>query len=165
AIPIRLEGAAAAPAVEHRRVNDRFGELALAPDGKKFAFIARGDVFAASAKEPGDAARVTNTAAAESNLAWTPDRKSIVYCSDRDGTHHIYSYDFAAEKETQLTSGDGADAIPHVSPDGKSIAFQRNSRDLIVLDLATNQTKTVASGRFDRRPFLSARIFEWSPDS
>jgi tricorn protease len=164
-IPLRLEGVAAAPGIEHRRLSDRFSEFALAPDGKKFAFIVRGEVFAASAKEPGDAARVTNTAGAESNLAWAPDSKAIVYCSDRDGTHHIYRYEFATEKETQLTSGDGSDAIPHFSPDGKLLAFQRNHHDLMVLDLATNQSKTVASGRFDRRPFVSQRIFDWSPDS
>jgi tricorn protease len=165
AIPLKLEGAAAAAAIEHRRLSDRFTEFSLSPDGKKFAFITRGEVFAASAKEPGDATRVTNTPAAESNIAWTPDSKSIVYCSYRDGTHHIYRYDFATEKETQLTSGDGSDAIPHFSPDGKLLAFERNHRDLVVLDLATNQARTVASGRFDRRPFLSPRIYEWSPDS
>jgi C-terminal processing protease CtpA/Prc len=165
AIPLKLEGVAAAPGVEHRRINDRFTDFALAPDGKKFAFIARGDVFAASAKEPGDAARVTNTAAAESNLAWTPDSKALVYCSDRDGAHHLYRYEFATEKETQITSGDGSDAIPHFSPDGKLLAFERNHRELIVLDVATNQSKTVAAGRFDRRPFVSQRTFDWSPDS
>jgi Tol biopolymer transport system component/C-terminal processing protease CtpA/Prc len=165
AIPIRLEGIAAAPAVEHRRLNDRFTEYALSPDGKKFAFIVRGEVFAAPAKEPGDALRITNTAAAESNLAWSPDSKSIVYCSDRDGVHHIYRYDFATEKETPLTSGDGSDAIPRFSPDGKLLAFERNHRELDVLDLATNQVKAIATGRFDRRPYVSPRAYDWSPDS
>src|SRR5438067_12258233 len=42
-IPLKLEGVAAAPGIEHRRVSDRFSEFALAPDGKKFAFIVRGE--------------------------------------------------------------------------------------------------------------------------
>jgi tricorn protease len=181
AIPIRLEGIAAAPAVEHRRLNDRFTEYSLSPDGKKFAFIVRGEVFAAQSKEPGDAMRITNTAAAETNLAWSPDSKSIVYCSDRGGQapspvqsqstgespvpHHIYRYDFATEKETQLTSGEGSDAVPRFSPDGKLLAFQRNHRELDILDLATNQVKTAATGHFDRRPYVSPRSYDWSPDS
>jgi len=164
-IAIKLEGVAASPGLEHRRISDRFAEYALSPDGKKVAFLARGEVFAASAKDAGDAMRVTNTAGAESHLAWSPDSKSVVYTSDRDGTHHIYRYDFSTEKETQLTSGDGADAIPRFSPDGKLLAFQRNHRELDVLDLATNQVKTVATGRFDRRPYISPRAYDWSPDS
>jgi len=165
-IPIKLEGVAASPAIEHRRITDRFSDYALSPDGKKVAFIARGDIFAASAKEAGDAARVTNTAAAETHVTWSPDSKSIVYCSDRDGANHIFRYDFATEKETRLTSGDNADdAVPRFSPDGKLLAFQRNHRDLAVLDLASNQVRTIASGRFDRRPFISPRAYDWSPDS
>ena len=164
-IPIKLQGVAASPAIDHRRISDRFNEYALSPDGKKVAFIARGEVFAASAKDAGDAMRVTNTAGAEQHLAWSPDSKTIVYTSDRDGAYHLYRYDFATEKETQLTSGDGSDAIPRFSPDGKLLAFQRNHRDLDVLDLASNQVKTLASGRFDRRPFISPRSYDWSPDS
>jgi len=40
-------------------------DLALSPDGRKLAFAARGEIFAASAKDGGDAARVTMTPAAE----------------------------------------------------------------------------------------------------
>src|SRR5438874_1524665 len=95
AIPITLRGVASAPGLEHRRINDRFSEYAVAPDGKKFAFIARGDIFAAQSKEPGDATRVTNTAGAEFEVVWSPDSKTIVYASDRSGTNHLYRYDFA----------------------------------------------------------------------
>ncbi len=165
AIPIALRGVAASPAIEHRNINDRFAEFALAPDGKKFAFIARGDVFAAPAKDAGSAARVTNTPALEMHVTWSPDSKSIVYVSDRGGTPHLYRYDFATEKETQLTSGDGSDLVPRFSPDGKLLAFQRSHRELDVLDLGTNQTKTIASGHFDRMPFISTRIYDFSPDS
>ena len=38
----------------------RFQELALSPDGKKVAFTVHGEIFSASAKDGGDAARVTD---------------------------------------------------------------------------------------------------------
>ena len=100
-IATTLRGVPAAASIDHRRLNDRFEDLALSPDGKKFAFVARGDVFAASAKDGGDAARITNTAAAESQVIWSPDSRTLVYVSDRDGVTHLYQYDFASEKEKQ----------------------------------------------------------------
>jgi Tol biopolymer transport system component/C-terminal processing protease CtpA/Prc len=164
-VAINLQGVASSPAVEHRKLTDRFGDLALSPDGKKVAFTARGEVFAASAKEAGDAMRVTNTEGAEMQPAWSSDSRSLYYVSDRDGRDHLYRYDFATEKESQLTTGDSTDVSPRVSPDGKLIAFARDQKNLVVLDLATNQTRNVASGRFDRPPFLSDRAIDWSPDS
>src|SRR5262249_58602368 len=65
-VPITRRGAPAGPAVERVNVSSQLSELALSPDGKKVAFIAHGEVFAASAKDGGDAARVTRTHAAES---------------------------------------------------------------------------------------------------
>jgi Tol biopolymer transport system component len=164
-IAVSLRGVPAAAAVEHRRITDRFQDLALSPDGKKFAFVARGDIFAATAKEGGDAVRITNTAALESQIVWSPDSRTIVYASDRDGGSHLFQYDFATEREKQLTSGAGADDSPRFSPDGKSIAFQRNARDLMVLDVASGDARSIATARFDRQPFGSGRPFDWSPDN
>jgi Tol biopolymer transport system component/C-terminal processing protease CtpA/Prc len=164
-IAVALQGVASSPAVEHRRITDRFGDMALSPDGKKVVFTARGDVFAASAKEAGEAMRVTNTEGFEMQPAWSSDSRSVFYISDRDGRNHLYRYDFATDKETQLTKGESSEVAPRVSPDGKLVAFTRNSRELLVLDLGSNQTHTVASGHFDRPPYLSDRSVDWSPDS
>jgi Tol biopolymer transport system component len=164
-IAIALQGVASSPAIEHRKIGDHFGDMALSPDGKKVVFTARGDVFAASAKEPNEGMRVTNTEGFEMQPAWSGDSRSVYYVSDRDGRNHLYRYDFTTDKETQLTTGDSTDLAPRVSPDGKMIAFTRNSRELVVLDLANNQLHTVANGHFDRAPYLSDRSVDWSPDS
>jgi tricorn protease len=164
-VAIALQGVASSPAVDHRKITDRFTGMALSPDGKKVAFVARGEIFAASAKDAGDAMRITNTEGAEMQPVWSSDSRSLYYVSDRDGRDHLYRYDFATEKETQLTSGDSTDIAPRVSPDGKLIAFTKNAKDLTLLDLATSQTRAVATGRFDRPPFLSTRAIDWSPDS
>ncbi|HET7436513.1 MAG TPA: S41 family peptidase [Thermoanaerobaculia bacterium] len=164
-VDVTLRGVSAAQAIEHRRLNDRFSDLAVSPDGKKVAFIARGEVFAASAKDGGDALRVTTTPALESQITWSPDSKSIVYISDRGGRAHLYQYDFATEKESALTSGETEEDTPRFSPDGKRIAFQRNRKEIAVFDVATKQTRTAATTLLDRPPLGSDRPFAWSPDS
>jgi len=109
--------------------------------------------------------RITNTGGAEAQVAWSPDSKSIVYTSDRNGLPHLVQYDFAGERETELTSGDVADTMPRFSPDGKLIVFQHGIRELDVLDLASKQTRAVAKGSFDAPPLGSSRTLDWSPDS
>ncbi|HEX9163050.1 MAG TPA: S41 family peptidase [Thermoanaerobaculia bacterium] len=164
-IPVALRGVPAAAGVEHRRLNDHFEDLAVSPDGKKVAFAARGEIWAASSKDGGDAVRVTNTSAVESQVVWSPDSRSVVYVSDRDGQPHLFQFDFGTEREKQLTRGDAADDVLRFSPDGKTIALQRNGRELVLLDVATGQTRSLVPAHFDRPPIGSERPFEWSPDS
>jgi tricorn protease len=164
-VSVTLRGAPAGETTEHRSLTNGFEELALSPDGKKVAFVAHGQVFAASAKDGGDAARVTNTAGAENQIAWTPDSKQLVYVSDRDGTPHIFAYDFPTRIETQLTRGAQPDTQPQFSPDGKMLAFLRSAEQLIVLDMATKQEHVAATGHLDRPPLGSARPYMWAPDS
>ncbi len=164
-VPITRRGAPVGPSVEHLRLTDQIQELALSSDGKKVAFVVRGEVFAASAKDGGDAARVTNSPANESQIAWAPDSRRLAYVSDRDGAPHVYLYEFASNAETQLTRDAAGDAAPSFSPDGKSLAFQRDARELRVMDLDSKQERLLASGTFERPPISSTRSFVWSPDN
>jgi Tol biopolymer transport system component/C-terminal processing protease CtpA/Prc len=164
-VPIALRGAPAAAAVEHRSFTDQLQELALSPDGKKAAFTVHGEVFSASAKDGGDAARVTNTAGEEAELAWAPDSRRIVYRSDRDRVHRLFIYDFATGKEAALTTGPGRDNLPHFSPDGKLVAYLRNGRELRVVDPSTKEDRLIATGVFDTPPFFDLQQLAWSPDS
>ncbi len=164
-VPITRRGAPAGPSVEHLRLTDQIQEFALSPDGKKVGFVVRGEVFAASAKDGGDAARVTASPFDESQIAWAPDSRRLAYVSDRDATPHVFLYDFTSNKETQLTSGAAGDAAPAFSPDGKSLAFERDARELRVLDLESKQERLLASGVFERSPLGAIRPFVFSPDS
>ncbi len=164
-VSIALRGTPAGEVAEHRILTNGFSELALSPDGKKVAFAVHGQVFAASSKDGGDAARVTNTSGAEDEIAWTPDSRQIAYVSDRDGTPHVYLYDFASRSETQLTRGAQPDTQPQFSPDGKQLAFLRAAQQLIVMDLAGKQERVVTTGHLDRPPLGSSKPYVWSPDS
>jgi tricorn protease len=165
AISVTRRGASAGPAVEHLRLTDQISEIALAPDGKKIAFVVRGEIFAASATDGGDAARVTFTVAAESQVAWSADSRKLVYVSDRDGPTHLFLYDFATNTETQLTRETASDDTPRFSPDGKMIAFERAGEEIRVLDLDSKKDRSVAKAHLERPPLSSDRPFVWSPDS
>ena len=160
-VKITKHGAPPVPVVEHLSLNNQFQDLALSPDGKKVAFVARGEVFAASAKDGGDAARVTHSYARESQIDWLPDSKRIVYVSERDGAAHLFLYDFSTDSETQLTRDALGDGGPRISPDGKQLAFLRDGRELHVMDLDSKQDRTVAKGYLGR----GQRAIAWSPDS
>jgi tricorn protease len=163
-VSITRRGASAGPGIERQRLSDQISELQLAPDGKKVAFIVRGEVFAASATDGGDAARVSNSTAEEYQLAWSPDSRRLVYVSDRDGVPHLFLYDFTSNAETQLTRDSADDSTPRFSPDGKSLAFIRGAKELRVLDVAAKTERLVKTAIFERPPLISDRPFVWSPD-
>lgn len=161
-VKIARRGAPTIPVPERIRQTNGFEDLALSPDGKKVAFIARGDVFAASAADGGDAMRITRTDALESQPAWSADSRSLAYVSARDNAQHIYLHDVVAGVETALTSGASIDLSPAFSPDGKSLLYLRDRRELHVVDLATKADRVVSTGVFgdaiDRPQPM------WSPD-
>jgi tricorn protease len=163
-VPVTLRGAAAGPGVEHLTLSNGIQQLALAPDARKLAFVVHGEVFAASAKDGGEATRVTSTPASEEQLAWAPDSRRLAYSSDRDGAWHLFLYDFASRSETQLTRGAGSEITPRWSPDGRRIAYERNGRELHVIDVGGGADRPVATGTLSRPPFVDEREVAWSPD-
>jgi len=165
AISITRRGTPAGPGVEHLSLSTGLQELALSPDGKKVAFVARGELFAASAKDGGDAQRITTSAAGESQPAWSPDSRRLVYVSTRGGTRQLYLHDFATGGETQLTRSSATDISPRFSPDGRWIAFERDAREIRLIDPRTREERALATGTLDTPPFVSSRSLAWSPDS
>jgi Tol biopolymer transport system component/C-terminal processing protease CtpA/Prc len=164
-VPITVRGVSIAGGTEHLALTTGFSDLAVSPDGKKLAFVARGEVFAAPSADGGDATRLTSTTAAESQVTWAPDSRRLAYAANRDGAWNVYLYDFATNKETQLTTGNTHSVSPRFSPDGKQLAFMRDGRELCVVSLDTKQVRVLARGVFFRPPMLLERPIAWSPDS
>ena len=157
-VAITLRGAPAAPATNHLSVNQLRG-FQLSPDGKKVAFTAHGQIFAASAKDGGAAVRLTQTSAREMELAWAPNNRQLAYVSDRDGVEQLYLYDLGKETETRFTTGSAKDEHPTWSPDGKQLAFVRDGRELHVMNVETKTDRTLST-----RKYRTLNQISWAPD-
>ncbi len=156
-----LRGLPSGPGVTHEAVTAWSG-LALSPDGKKIAVAGQGEIWAAAAKEGGEAQRLTHTQAEEFDPRWTADSMKVVYRSERDGGSSLYEYDFATNTEKALTKGKALDTSALPSPDGKLVAFIRDRKELHVLTLASGQDKLVATGEINE---YQGDSIAWSPDS
>jgi Tol biopolymer transport system component/C-terminal processing protease CtpA/Prc len=159
-VAIVRRGASIGPVMERLSLTTGFQDLALSPDGRKVAFVARGEIFAASARDGGDAARVTRSLSRDAQIAWAPDSRRIAYVSERGDVPHLFLYDFGTSTEVQLTRAATGDEAPKFSPDGQSLAFVRNDKELRVLHLGTREERLLATGYISAAP----RNLTWSPD-
>ena len=160
-VKITLRGLPSGPGIERQPITAWSG-LALSPDGKKIAVTGHGEVFAAGAKEGGEAQRLTHTEAEEKDPRWEADSNRVIYRSERGGGSNLYEYDFTTSTERQLTRGSALDTGPLPSPDGKRVAFIRDRKELHVLTLAGGVDKIVATGEITED---QAESMAWSPDS
>lgn len=159
-IAISMRGAPSGPDLSDRVTVTAFRGLDVSPDGKKLALSARGEVWAASAKDGGTAFRVTRSADADGEAAWSPDSTQLAYISDQDGSRQLMVYDFAKKESRALTSGSHVNSSPVWSPDGKRLAYAVDGAEIRVRVLADGSDRAVHSGPLGRRGVSMA----WSPD-
>lgn len=150
-------------------------EIRLSPKKKEIAFVMHGDIYVTSIDYK-TTKQITDTPEQERSIYFSPDGRSIVYGSERNGHWQIYrtSIKKADEKqfayatdltEERLTTSDITSLQPKVSPDGKSVAFFENRGALRILDLATKQVRTVLDAKYNYSYSDGDLDFEWSPDS
>lgn len=156
-------------------VNGGIQEMAVSPDGKEIAFIARGEVFVSST-DGAFTKRITNTPERERFVSFSPDGDAIIYASERDGRWSIYKTErvrdeepffYAATllKESVLVSGDVDYYLPEMSPDGSKIAYVADRRTLRVQDMETGETTDLLTPEDVFHMQDGDQYFTWSPDS
>ncbi|MBN2206783.1 MAG: PD40 domain-containing protein, partial [Candidatus Aminicenantes bacterium] len=149
-------------------------DFAVSPNGKELAVIARGAVFAVNT-DGGVTKRVTSSPGDKRSVSFSPDGAAILYASQRDGRWGVYEarraraeepYFYASTviQETPLVVNERQNAAPAYSPDGKELAFVEDRTTLKVLNLASNETRTLLTAKELAPSSDGSQYYEWSPD-
>lgn len=144
-------------------------QFAIAPRGKSLALVARGDVFVSDLSGRG-LRRLTTTPAFEADPNFSPDGRSLVYASERDGHWQIYSSQLTTRGHgtppaQRLFESDAPTWLPRYSPDGRLLAFVEDD-GLAVRDLARAQTRTLLPKLSEfTRMNRDGYDIQWHPDS
>jgi tricorn protease len=117
----------------------------LSPTTRRAVISIRGEIFTI-ATDRGDITRITNSYSRETSPSWSPDGKWIVYESDQSGRAEIWVIGADGKNARKLTDADTEKNAQSWSPDSKSFAYSASDKKLYVLDLATGQSRVVASG-------------------
>lgn len=149
-------------------------EAAPSPSGKQLAYVNRGEVFVTSV-DHSSVRRITDTPEGEGDVSWGKDDRELYYVSERDGRFNIYRATIDREgdpnfsnatviKETRVFDPDSHERTnPHLSPDGKQLAYVLDRNTLMVRDMETGKDRKLT----DKVTAYRTHGFDvqWSPDS
>ncbi len=123
-------------------------DFALAPNGKRTLFSARGDIFSVPT-ENGATRNLTGTQGAdEDHPAWSPDGRTIAYTTDAGGAQQIAVRPAEGGQEKILTSfAEGYFYQPLFSPDGKTLAFSDGAHRLWLVATDAGKPKQVVQDK------------------
>ena len=76
----------------------------------------------------GELRRLTDSPGYDAECAYSPDGKSIVFCSTRDGDPDLYIMNADGSDVRQLTNEDGYDGGPFFSPCGKWVVYRTDRK-------------------------------------
>ncbi len=125
-------------------------DFALAPNGNRTLFSARGDIFSVPT-EYGATRNLTSTQGAdEDHPAWSPDGRTIAYTTDAGGAQQIAVRPAEGGSEKILTSfTEGYFYQPIFSPDGKTLAFSDGAHRLWIVGTDAGKPKQVAQDKLN----------------
>ncbi|NIM01682.1 MAG: peptidase S41 [Acidobacteria bacterium] len=173
---IRVEAAADRRTNAQQLVNvaGQISEFDASPKGEEIAFIARGEVFVTSTKH-GDTRQITYTPEQERSLSFSPDGRSLLYASERNGSWNLYRMNLGDEDEPDFFNATllQEEAIleipeetfqPQWSPDGKEVAYLQERVELKVIQLENGKTRTILPAKYNYSYIDGDQWYRWSPD-
>jgi DNA-binding winged helix-turn-helix (wHTH) protein/Tol biopolymer transport system component len=137
--------------------NSRISDLSATADGKHVVFlkgIPQGDVYVGDLEHKGKTLTATRRLTLDDRddepSGWTPDSKSVLFFSNRNGTYDIFRQSLDDTTAQALVQNKRYKIRPRMSPDGKWVLYYDppgNSRKDIVrvarVPLAGGPTETV----------------------
>jgi tricorn protease len=127
-------------------VKGKVEAMDVSPDGKKLAFVSRGELFVSDVEgkfvrkmERGNAERVTE-------VKWLPDNRSVIFSQTLGGFSNLYT--IAADgtgKEKQLTTDQQTDRQLTVNKEHTQGVYLSGRNEVRMIDLKTLESKTIAN--------------------
>ncbi len=138
-------------------------DIAVDPAGKWMVFAStRHSVHAGIYVQKVDGSAVTKLTSDDSDNAFptfSPDGKTIAFCSTRSGSWNIYTMDTDGRNVVTVTTGNSQTVHPSFSPDGTRLVYsalgtRSNQWELWTVNLTTGEKREIGYGLFP----------SWSPD-
>jgi tricorn protease len=123
-------------------------DFALAPNGARTLFSARGDIFSVPTEHGAPRNLTATQQADEDHPAWSPDGKTVAYTTDGSGNPQIAVRPATGGAERLLTHfATGYLYGPLWSPDGKTLAFSDGAHRLWTVTTEAGAPVQVAQDR------------------
>ncbi|MFO0954497.1 MAG: S41 family peptidase [Isosphaeraceae bacterium] len=145
---------------EYRDFDSTVDDYDVAPDGRRVVFSVHGELFSAPTGDSGDLRQITDGAARDQNVEYSPDGKLVAYVSDANGREEIYVVPAEGDgTPKKITDVDALKSSMIWSPDSKSLAFTTSDGKLYTITAEGKDLKEVVASKYGsiNRP-------AWSPD-
>jgi len=160
--------------VDYKVIRSGATDMAVSPDGKEVAFIVRGEVYVTSV-DYSTTKQITKTPEQERSVSFSPDGRTLLYASERDGSWNVYKtstvrddekhfYRSTLLKEEPVIATGKEEFQPAFSPDGKEVAYLEERTTLKVINLKTKKVRTVLPGNLNYSYSDGDQWYQWSPD-
>lgn len=149
------------------KVGTRVNNPALSPTAKRAIFESRGEIISVPAENGMPRLHTQRSSSAERYPAWSPDGKSIAYWSDRTGEYEltVRNADGSGDERTVSKLGPGFRYRIYWSPDSKTVGFMDHAQRVLLLDVATGNTREIDKTLYNHEGGRSNFRMRWSPDS
>jgi tricorn protease len=158
-ITLNIEAETQENLAEMQSFSSQADEYDLAPSSRRIAISIHGEIFTAPVDE-GDLKQITDGAARERGVGYSPDGKWLAYVSDQSGREEIYIVPIDGSGPAQkVTDIDTLKTSYNWSPDSKEIVFTSSDDKLRKLTVATKQIAVLDTSRYGG---FGTPV--WSPD-
>ncbi|HEY4785683.1 MAG TPA: S41 family peptidase [Bacteroidales bacterium] len=160
--------------IDTLKLSSGASEFALSPSGKEIAVVLRGNIFVIGIPN-NTIKQLTNTPEEKKNISFSPDGRTLIYASEREGSWKLYKmsipqkdttyfYNSTSFIEEPLLSANKDTDQPKFSPNGDQIAFIEDFSTLRILDLNSNKVHTILNEKDSYSFQENDQSFQWLPN-